>query len=70
MEVSTKNILFDHLNSGSEVPREVNMTELEFPSVTETDGNVEKAEAYGKELEDVSKTHQWKYDALMFGLSH
>ncbi|XVF25690.1 hypothetical protein REPUB_Repub13aG0235500 [Reevesia pubescens] len=53
MEVSTKNILCDHLTSGSEVPPEVNMTELEFPSVAESDGNVENVEAYGNELEDI-----------------
>ncbi|PPD78440.1 hypothetical protein GOBAR_DD24634 [Gossypium barbadense] len=53
VEVSTKNVLYDHLTSGSEVPREVNMTEPEFASVIENDGKVEKAEAYGKELEDI-----------------
>lgn len=30
------------------------MTELEIPLVMEDDGSVEKAEAYTKELEDVS----------------
>ncbi|TYJ13176.1 hypothetical protein E1A91_A10G033800v1 [Gossypium mustelinum] len=29
------------------------MTESEFASVIENDGKVEKAEAYGKELEDI-----------------
>ncbi|TYG97390.1 hypothetical protein ES288_A10G035200v1 [Gossypium darwinii] len=53
VEVSTKNVLYDHLTSGSEVAREVNMTESEFASVIENDGKVEKAEAYGKELEDI-----------------
>ncbi|KAK8524517.1 hypothetical protein V6N12_029382 [Hibiscus sabdariffa] len=53
MEFSKENILYDHLASGSEVPREVNMMELEFSSVMEHDGNVEKAEAYGKELDDI-----------------
>ncbi|KAK5792206.1 hypothetical protein PVK06_033320 [Gossypium arboreum] len=53
VEVSTKNVLCDHLTSGSEVAREVNMTESEFASVIENDGKVEKAEAYGKELEDI-----------------
>ncbi|KAE8719905.1 HXXXD-type acyl-transferase family protein [Hibiscus syriacus] len=52
MEVTKENVLCDHLASGSEVPREVNITELEFSSVMEHDGNVEKAEAYGKELDD------------------
>ncbi|GMJ04239.1 hypothetical protein like AT4G18490 [Hibiscus trionum] len=53
MEVSKENVLYDHLASGSEVPREVNMTEQEFCSDIEHDGNVEKAEAYGKELDDI-----------------
>lgn len=33
----------------------VNVMELELPSAMETDENVEKVEAYTKELEDVSK---------------
>lgn len=33
----------------------VNAMELEIPSAMETDENVEKAEAYTKELDDVSK---------------
>lgn len=70
MEVSTKNILLDHLTSGSEVNWDVNMKEVEFPSDMETDENVEMAEAYGKELEDVSKTHQRKYDVEIFRLCH
>lgn len=40
------------------------MTEPEFASVIENDGKVEKAEAYGKELENVGKTHQRKKDSL------
>ncbi|KAL5575292.1 hypothetical protein UlMin_016991, partial [Ulmus minor] len=35
-----------------ESPQEVNMMELEISKVTENDGNVEKAEAYTKELDD------------------
>ncbi|XVF27538.1 hypothetical protein REPUB_Repub14bG0116600 [Reevesia pubescens] len=62
MEDSTKNILCDHLTSGSEVTREVIMTELEFPSVMESDGNVEKAEAYGKELEDICNMLKKKHE--------
>ncbi|XVF87370.1 hypothetical protein PTKIN_Ptkin18bG0114900 [Pterospermum kingtungense] len=62
MEVSTKNILVDHLTSGSEVHREVNMTEVEFPSVMESDGNVEKAEAYGKELENICNMLKKKHE--------
>ncbi|XP_022715779.1 LOW QUALITY PROTEIN: uncharacterized protein At4g18490 [Durio zibethinus] len=62
MEESTKNILFDHLTSRSEVPREVKVTELEFPSVMEDDGNMEKAEAYGKELEDICNMLKKKHE--------
>lgn len=62
MEDSMKVILSDHLNSGSEVPQGVNMTELEFPSVVETDGNVEKAEAYRKELEDICNMLKKKHE--------
>ncbi|OMO65308.1 hypothetical protein COLO4_31347 [Corchorus olitorius] len=52
MEVSPKAIQSDNLISGSEVLMEVNMTELGSPSVMENDENVEKAEAYGKELDE------------------
>ncbi|XP_022724854.1 uncharacterized protein At4g18490-like [Durio zibethinus] len=62
MEDLTKDILCDHLTSGSEVPQEVNTAELEFPSVMETDGNVEKAEAYGKELEDICSMLKKKHE--------
>ncbi|WRX25910.1 hypothetical protein QQP08_018397, partial [Theobroma cacao] len=56
MEVSTKDIPCDHLTSGFEVPQEVNMTELE------NDGNVEKAEAYGRELEDICNMLKKKHE--------
>ena len=38
-------------------PREINMMEMKFPTSAsvEDNNNVEKAEAYTKELEDVSK---------------
>lgn len=36
-------------------PQKVNVMEYEISSILENDGNVEKAEAYAKELEDVSK---------------
>lgn len=39
------------------------MKELEVSSVMEGDGNVEKAEAYAKELEDVSDP--WIYFILL-----
>ncbi|GFZ06133.1 hypothetical protein Acr_18g0003030 [Actinidia rufa] len=44
----------DHRIFTLHVPRDVDMTELEIPLVMENDVNVEKAEAYTKELEDVS----------------
>ncbi|XP_021295020.1 uncharacterized protein At4g18490 isoform X2 [Herrania umbratica] len=56
MEVSTKDIPCDHLTSGFEVPQGVNMTELE------NDGNVEKAEAYGKALEDICNMLKKKHE--------
>ncbi|KAJ4846864.1 hypothetical protein Tsubulata_011866, partial [Turnera subulata] len=51
-ESRTKNVLFDHPTSGLEIPQEASMKDLEIPFITENDGNVEKAEAYIKELED------------------
>lgn len=49
--MNTKNVLTSVLDT----PREVNMSELEIPLAMENDLNVEKAEAYTKDLEDVSK---------------
>lgn len=54
-EINAKHITDDQPTFGLESPREVNMMELEIPFVMETDGNVEKAQAYTKELDDVSK---------------
>jgi hypothetical protein len=54
-ESNAKHITDDQPTFGLESPREVNMMELEIPLVMETDGNVEKAEAYTKELDSVSK---------------
>ena len=54
-ESNAKHITDDKPTSGLESPPEVNMTELEFPLLMETDGNVEMAEAYTKKLDDVSK---------------
>lgn len=51
----TKNILCEHPTSVVGSPRKVNVMEFEISSIPENDGNVEKAEAYAKELEDVSK---------------
>ena len=54
-ESSAKHVFTDHRTSGLECAREVNMMDLEIPLVMENDGNVEKAEAYTKDLDDVSK---------------
>ncbi|KAE8673294.1 HXXXD-type acyl-transferase family protein [Hibiscus syriacus] len=62
MEVSIENVLCDHLTSRSEIPREVIMTELGFSSVIEHDKNVEKAEAYGKELDDICNILKKKHE--------
>ena len=52
----------NHLESKTKSPTSrlgspcmVNVMELEIPSAMETDENVEKAEAYTKELDNVSK---------------
>ncbi|KAL7242316.1 hypothetical protein ACSBR1_014811 [Camellia fascicularis] len=58
--------------STPDVPQEVNMTELEIPFVMENDVNVEKAEAYTKELEDICnmlrKKHEEAKEILVRGL--
>ena len=54
-ESSANHVFTDHPSSGLECAREVNMMELEIPFVMENDGNVEKAEAYMNDLDDVSK---------------
>ena len=54
-ESSAKHVFIDHWTYGLECAREVNMMDLEIPLVMENDGNVEKAEAYTKDLDDVSK---------------
>lgn len=53
-ESTAKHVVYDLQTSGLESPRVTNMMELEIPLVMENDGNVEKAEAYAKELDDVS----------------
>ncbi|GKV20277.1 hypothetical protein SLEP1_g30430 [Rubroshorea leprosula] len=60
--VTTTNILNDYQMPGSEVPHEVNMAELEIASVKEDNGNVEKAEAYTKELENICNILKKKHD--------
>ncbi|GLT28783.1 hypothetical protein SLA2020_036900 [Shorea laevis] len=60
--VTTTNILNDHQMPGSEVPHEVNMAELEIASVEEDNGNVEKAEVYTKELENICNNLKKKHN--------
>ncbi|KAK9265621.1 hypothetical protein L1049_021505 [Liquidambar formosana] len=57
-----KNSLCDRPTYPLDIPREVNMTELEIPLVMENDGNVEKAEAYTKELEDICNMLKKKHE--------
>ncbi|TXG47525.1 hypothetical protein EZV62_026819 [Acer yangbiense] len=58
----TKNVFHDQPTSSAEVSREINMTELEIPLAMENDGNVEKAEAYTKELEDICNMLKKKHE--------
>ncbi|KAL5839414.1 hypothetical protein ACOSQ4_012022 [Xanthoceras sorbifolium] len=58
----TKNDLHVQPTSRLEVSREVNMTELEIPFAMENDGNVEKAEAYMKELEVICNMLKKKHE--------
>ena len=55
MESKTNSTFDDHWTSELGSPCAINVMELDIPSVMEDDGNVEQAEAYAKELEDVSK---------------
>ncbi|KAK3207010.1 hypothetical protein Dsin_021056 [Dipteronia sinensis] len=58
----TKNVFHDQPTSRPEVSREIHMTELEIPLPMENDGNVEKAEAYTKELEDICNMLKKKHE--------
>ncbi|KAK1557893.1 hypothetical protein Q3G72_033798 [Acer saccharum] len=58
----TKNVFHDQPTSRAEVSQEINMTELEIPLAMENDGNVEKAEAYTKELEDICNMLKKKHE--------
>ncbi|KAM3700464.1 hypothetical protein ACJW31_05G100300 [Castanea mollissima] len=61
-ESSAKHVFTDHGTSGLECAREVNMMDLEIPLVMENDGNVEKAEAYTKDLEDICNMLRKKHE--------
>ncbi|KAF3451380.1 hypothetical protein FNV43_RR07475 [Rhamnella rubrinervis] len=62
IEDKTKNILCEHPSSMHGSPRKVNVMEFEISSVLENDGNVEKAEAYAKELEDICNMLKKKFE--------
>ncbi|XP_057949074.1 uncharacterized protein At4g18490 isoform X2 [Malania oleifera] len=53
---------YDHTASTSDTLQEVNMTMLEIPLGMENDGNVEKAEAFSKELENICNMLKKKHD--------
>nr|DAD24773.1 TPA_asm: hypothetical protein HUJ06_026237 [Nelumbo nucifera] len=57
----TKDISYNHLNSTIDVCQEACLTEL-IPVVLENDGNVEKAEACTKELEDICRMLKKKHE--------
>ncbi|PSR98620.1 hypothetical protein CEY00_Acc25139 [Actinidia chinensis var. chinensis] len=52
----------DHGISTLDIPQDVDMKELEIPLVTENDVNVEKAEAYTKELENICNMLKKKHE--------
>lgn len=56
VESMPNNLLYNHSTSGLTSPPAIKVTEVEIPDsiLMEDNSNVEKAEAYMKELEDVS----------------
>lgn len=61
-ESKTESILYDVPASAINGPQQMNMMEFEISSVMENDGNVGKAEAYAKELEDVCNMLKKKHE--------
>ncbi|KAL0011254.1 hypothetical protein SO802_006362 [Lithocarpus litseifolius] len=61
-ESSAKHVFTDHRTSGLECAQEVNMMDLEIPLVMENDGNVEKAEAYTKDLDNICNMLRKKHE--------
>uniref|UniRef100_A0A2K1YGC3 Uncharacterized protein n=1 Tax=Populus trichocarpa TaxID=3694 RepID=A0A2K1YGC3_POPTR len=57
----TPTVLYDH-SSGLQITEEVNMKDVEISVAAENDGNVEKAEAYAKELEDICNMLKKKHE--------
>ncbi|KAF8409007.1 hypothetical protein HHK36_005078 [Tetracentron sinense] len=62
VESHAKDVFFDHPTSTLDVPREAHLTELEVPIVMDNDGNVEKAEACTKELENICNMLKKKHE--------
>ncbi|XP_070663267.1 uncharacterized protein At4g18490-like isoform X2 [Malus domestica] len=62
LESKTNSTLDDHPTSGLGSPCAINVMELDIPSAMENDGNVEKAEAYAKELEDICNMLRKKHE--------
>ncbi|XP_057986197.1 uncharacterized protein At4g18490 isoform X2 [Hevea brasiliensis] len=56
------NALYDHPTSKLEIPQQETTKEQDIPLAMEDDRNVEKAEAYAKELEDIVNMLKKKYD--------
>ncbi|KAF2303242.1 hypothetical protein GH714_015768 [Hevea brasiliensis] len=61
-ESKANNALYDHPTSKLEIPQQETTKEQDIPLAMEDDRNVEKAEAYAKELEDIVNMLKKKYD--------
>ncbi|KDP21061.1 hypothetical protein JCGZ_21532 [Jatropha curcas] len=57
-----KGVLYNHSTSGHEIPQQANIREQDISLAMENDGNVEKAEAYAKELEDICNMLKKKHE--------
>ncbi|XP_043688829.1 uncharacterized protein At4g18490 isoform X2 [Telopea speciosissima] len=57
-----KDVFFDHPTCKLDTCQQVSLTELQVPIVMENDENVEKAEAYIKELEDICNMLKKKHE--------
>eukprot|EP00257_Ricinus_communis_P018246 XP_015576907.1 uncharacterized protein At4g18490 [Ricinus communis] len=56
------NVLRNHPHSGLELPQQLSMEEQNISLAMENDGNVAKAEAYAKELEDICSMLKKKHE--------
>ncbi|XP_027348332.1 uncharacterized protein At4g18490 [Abrus precatorius] len=65
VESIPNNLLYSHSTSGLKSPSEIKVTEMEMPdsaALMEDNSNVEKAEAYMKELEDICNMLKKKHE--------